>query len=189
MEKLKTLTCLAITLFSLTLHSFGQGPSSTPIEPTAAEIQTVAQLARVYGINSGEALENYKMMFNADRISDLKGVYFFEQKKAFEVLAIALPKLKESVKPATINVILEKRTFSHRCFEALILELDQLNAEDPSNDQEGGIDFLKGNIAKGIARWLGLPDSNINGRSQESIAQFSALARQRARAIQTESPY
>src|SRR5258708_5015700 len=135
MEKLKTLTCPAIALFSLTLHSFGQGLSSTPFEPTAAEIQTVAQLARVYTIDGGEALENYKMMFNADRLTAMKGGYFFKQKKAYDILAIALPKLEDSVKPGVINAILQKQTFSRRCFSALILELDRYNAEDFMKDR------------------------------------------------------
>jgi DNA-binding transcriptional MocR family regulator len=176
-------------MVALAMQAQAQEPSPTSAEHSAADVQMLTELANIYHIDRGQTLENYKLMFNADRLTAMKGAYFFEEKKGFDILAMGLARLEDSVKPRVINAILEKKTFGRRCFNALVTELDRMNSEDSASEANSGYEFLKGRIAKVLAAWLSLPVNNINDRSPESITAFSALAKQKAAKLGDGTPF
>src|SRR4051812_38045350 len=107
---IKNIQLLISAAFILKASSYCSIAADAP-QPTAIDLQTAAVVATTYRIDPQEAVRYYKMLFDPEFTTALKAVDFFSDKKAFDVLAAALPKVAESLKAPVTNAILEREHF------------------------------------------------------------------------------
>jgi hypothetical protein len=163
--------------------------------PSTSEIQYVRQQAVIYRIDPADAVKNYGAMFDPDQMAAGQAGWFFEQRKAYTILAAALPNLSGTVYALAIDALVSKKTFDHAVFQALVQELDSVNAipdsEGDANTDPGANETLKLKICTALARWLSLPELNIDRSSHPfaDFAAFSAQAKQKAATTTVSSPY
>jgi hypothetical protein len=180
-------------LFSSAL-AVAQETSPTPVSFTSQETARIQQQADLYRINRVVALSKYETLFGSDELQAGRAADFFEQHKAYEMLAAALPELPEVDRPVIHHylrdILLEKKTFSKPVVDVLITELDRLNATPVNSANEGGDTyFLQGRIVKAISHWLGIPDPQLDFSSRASVQAFIAFARQKAATTPNTSPF
>lgn len=165
--------------------------SPTPFRLTSQDAVWIQQQADVYKIDRGEGLSRFEALLGTKDLEALKSAEFFENKKAYDILAAALPSLDQpAVRHYAIDVLLKKRAFSRPVFEALVTELDRLSAIPPKSANEGGDTyFLQGRLVKAISRWLDIPEPGLDLSSQQSVAAFSATAKQKASTSANSTPF
>jgi len=180
---------LAISIW-LTLalsRASAQQRTAPPWNPPAAEVRAVEQLADVYKLLQTETVANYKTLFASDEVQGRRAESFFEEPKAYEILALALPHLSGTVRSRAIDALVSKKTFSHTVFRALVTELDSVNAIPVMEDPDLGVNTtLKTKICRAIAKWLEVPPPKVEMLSSDSVTAFSKQAKQKA-ATKTES--
>ena len=163
--------------------------------PSASEIQYVRQQAVIYRIDPADAAKNYTAMFDPDQMAARQAEWFFEKRKAYTIIAGALPNLSGGAYAAAIDHLVSKKNFDRVVFQALVQELDSVNAipdaEGNANEDPGARETLKLKIWTALARWLNLPQPNMNGPRYDfaDFAAFSAQAKQKAATMTVNSPY
>ncbi|MFN2540732.1 MAG: hypothetical protein ABR514_00995 [Chthoniobacterales bacterium] len=162
--------------------------------PTNSEIQYVEAQAAIYGINSADAVKNYTAMFNPDQMLALEAGSFFEEHKAYTILAAALPNVSGLAYALAIDALLSKTDYDPDVFQAVVQELDSVNAipdtEGNGNEDPGANETVKKRICKALARWVNLPEPNFD-RSGDLFAQFAAFsaeAKAKAATMTTPAP-
>lgn len=162
-------------------------------ELSAAEIQNLERLADVYGVDRAAAQTEYETVLGQDFSKSLKSIDFFAHRKAYEILALAIPKLDGSVQAEAISATLKKNTFSLPVCQAFLEVLEQVTVKDSDNDEERtGFGLQEKIIATALARWLALPDPRIaenEGRLGILYRPFIAQARQKMADMPNSSPH
>jgi hypothetical protein len=162
----------------------------SPTRGSTAERQIIEQKAEIYNIDRAEAVARYEEMFSPTRLIALEAIMFFDKRKAYDIVATALPALDRSVRSAAISVLLKKQTFGRVAFDALSAELDRINLEKPLNSElRSGQEVTRAFVSEALARWVGLPTSGIDPASAESVAAFNALVKEKALNLSVDAPY
>jgi hypothetical protein len=162
----------------------------SPTRGSTAERQIIEQKAETYGIDRAEAVAKYEEMFAPMRLIALDAIIYFDKRKAYDIVATALPALDRSVRSLAVSVLLKKQIFGRIAFDALSAELDRINLEKPINsEQRSGQLVSREYISEVLARWVGLPTSGIDPASAESVAEFNALVKGKALNRSIDSPY
>jgi hypothetical protein len=183
---LPALCALAIETFA------GAIPAAGQVSPV--ELQEVQRLSDIYHLDGASASRNYRKMFDSDFLSSLHALDYFKDNHAYEVIALALPRLPDSTKGTATEVLLKKRDFSPTAFKALLSELNARVVSETADDEErSGNEVMRREISAVLARWLSIPEpkitSEIRVSSQPEYVAFIAQARQKAETIKSSSPY
>ena len=187
------LLLLALWIVELSNAQERRPPREGP--PSASEIQYVRQQAVIYRIDPADAVKNYGAMFDPDQMAAGQAEWFFEERKAYTIIAVALPNLSGGAYAGAIDHLVSKKNFDRVVFQALVQELDSVNAipdtEGNANEDPGARETLKLKIWTALARWLNLPKPNMNGPRYgfADFAAFSAQAKQKAATMTVTSPY
>lgn len=167
-----------------------QSPSPVPL--TSAQVQRIQQLADTYGLDATAAAQKCQALFSPDRLVAGEAEWFFEQQKAYEILAVVLPSLTrdDPVHGGMIDTLVSKKTYSKPVFDALVAELDALNALplEGGNELPGANQTVKEKICNAIAGWLNLQPPQIT-LSPDPVSTFSAQAKAKAALLTDSSPY
>jgi hypothetical protein len=161
------------------------------------QIQKIEQLADVCHIDRAVVLERYRTLFGQDYLKAWRAADFFEEAKAYEILALAIPTLGKAVKGEAINAVLKKRDFSSSTCQVLLAQLEQLIASQTQDDEvTSGYEVTERRIASELARWLGLPDPKIAlvtigqvRRTRRLSSAQKRRQRQRQTARHTRQPF
>jgi hypothetical protein len=172
------------------LVTMAQSPSPAPL--TSAQAQTIQQLAPTYGLDPAAAVQKCQDLFAPDRLVAGGAESFLQQQKAYEILAAVLPNLTrdDTVYAGVIDTIVSKKTYSKPVFDALVAELDALNALplEGGNELPGANQTVKEKICNAIAGWLNLQPPQIT-LSPDPVSTFSAQAKAKAALLTDSSPY
>lgn len=158
------------------------------------ELATVEQLANTYKIDKTAARQRYREMFGSAITEANVAAGFFEEAKAYEILALALPHLND-ITPAAVTAVdalVSKKSFSKKVFDALMVEFDRLVATPlggAGGEIESGREVVEVKISRAVSRWLTLPEPKVELLDPEPLKAFSAAAKKKAALALVDSPY
>jgi hypothetical protein len=116
----------------------------------------VESFAARYQINPSEAVEQYRKIFAEEYAVGLAGIYFFEERKAYDVIALALPWMTDERRSCGLMVLAQKPQFSAVSCGAVVQELELLLNFPKEETSEGAAGQMERLAAHAVAQWLTL---------------------------------
>ena len=179
-----------LVVLSLSVDIAGGAPS----ERDPKEV-TVEHLAEVHKIDGKDAVAKFKALRDSNPSRAREAAVYFEQTKAYEIAALALPDIKDQyVRDYIRSVIVRKKKFNAVVCQAAVHELELLNAEDlglADGEHIAGVANMKEELAESIARWLAIPAPKLPhnpGASAPGFKVFIAEAKRKAAKMTVSSP-
>jgi hypothetical protein len=184
----------AITTFLGVLALFGICRSEDITAPafTPELLARVESFAARYQINPSEAVEQYRKIFAEEYAVGLAGIYFFEERKAYDVIALALPRMTDERRSCGLMVLGQKPQFSAVSCGAVVQELELLlnfPKEETSEGAAGQMNMAR-LAAHAVSQWLTLaPPLGDPGNSSSAYRAFIEQAKRRMVRMGEGNPY
>lgn len=139
----------------------------------------IDELAAFYQIDEEEAKVKYDQLFSGERVGRLAALEYFSKRKAFRIIAIALNKLDENLKPSAIKALADIQDRDTVVLAALLDELERRNFEILQGGENLAAHIrIKETLISTIAKLTGLSGKDIDPESVEAVKAFLEKARQ-----------
>lgn len=136
--------------------------------------QAVRQYASAYHLDPDTALAKYRDLTSNDWGDHVRARMYFEENRAFEVLAFALGGIHERyLRGDILKGLAGHAEYSPQIAHVLLEALDEYNREPPalSGEEYAGQRVMKAEMSGALARWLRIPAVEAPFREGYSAAQ------------------
>lgn len=151
----------------------------------AASPTQLEQWAQLYHLDQNTVSQEYRKLLGSDYDEFVRARMYFEQNKAFELLAYAVAEVKEDYRLKLVHSLLDVPNYSPPVV-AVVLETFERMYADPE------LQAFTGYMTTALARWLDLADPKLafSARpevSRKTYAAFLLQAKQKANAMKANS--